>query len=105
MDREPELLARARRAAVAQLLGEVPRAAPSGAAGSLVGIGIGPKLVAGRPVEEASVRLYVARKLPSAAVAPGERLPDRLGELRTDVVEIGAVLARPARAALARGGR
>jgi hypothetical protein len=51
------------------------------------GVGIGPKIVMGQPVNEVSVRVYVARKAPQAAVPGCHRIPSDVDGIPIDVVE------------------
>ncbi len=56
---------------------------------NVVGVGIGRKLVRGRPTSRTAVRIYVERKLPRESVRPDYFLPKRIGGVPTDVVETG----------------
>lgn len=57
---------------------------------NVVGIGIGPKMRGGRQVAAESVRFYVERKFArDSDVPPDHLLPKTIGQLPTDVVEIG----------------
>ena len=50
-------------------------------------MGVGPKMVDGRPTEELAVRYYVARKLPRAELSSKDILPARISGIATDIVE------------------
>jgi hypothetical protein len=62
----------------------------------VVGVGVGPRLVAGRSTGEPAVRVYVEHKRPLAELAAEAILPSALGAFRVDVVETGRLSAAPA---------
>lgn len=51
------------------------------------GVGVGYKVVAGRRTDVIAVRVYVAKKLPKAALRPEEILPENLQGVPVDVIE------------------
>lgn len=53
----------------------------------LHGVGVGLKLVNGKPTREVCVRLYVLNKLPEARLARAIRLPAKMDGVPTDVIE------------------
>jgi hypothetical protein len=55
----------------------------------VAGVGIGDKYVKGKPVYQ-SVRVYVSTKQTPEDVTPRELIPRRIGNIDTDVVELGA---------------
>ena len=60
----------------------------------IVGLGVGEKISNGQPTGELSLRVYVERKLPKRAVAqpiPSAVTVPEVGELTTDVIELGHV--------------
>jgi hypothetical protein len=57
---------------------------------NVVGVGIGAKLVKGRPTADLSVTLLVRRKFPKAELTEPFRLPQKVNGFPTDVVETGA---------------
>jgi hypothetical protein len=99
----PDNLINAKADAVKRFLGAP--APPSGAAAfaavstpdvNVVGVGIGRKLVGGKPTQGHCVRFYVAHKLPKNVIPPKNMLPTRIGGVATDVVESGRFKAFPA---------
>lgn len=72
-------------------------------------VGVGRKVVSGKPTEELAVKIYVIQKLAPSAVPPRDLLPTQLEGIPCDVIESApaliqprrkaAVTARPARAA------
>lgn len=50
-------------------------------------VGLGPKLVEGRPDTVTAVRFYVLRKVPLWMLPPAERLPSDIGGIPTDIIE------------------
>lgn len=104
-DAIPDRLLRAKLAAATRLL----RAAPPRAAPGLVrravsvrpeenvvGVGIGLKLIDGRPTAIRAVRIYVVRKLARRAVPAEFLLPDAIEGVPTDVIEAGRFQPLPA---------
>jgi hypothetical protein len=92
----PVRLANAKRAAVEQFLSDsrppaVPRtwAVRAHPQHNIVGVGLGRKIRRGKPTRIYSVRIYVERKIPSAAIPQEFMLPRRIENVVTDVVETG----------------
>ncbi len=56
---------------------------------NVVGVGVGAKLVAGRPTRDPAVTIFVRRKFPPAELEEGYRLPREFGGFPTHVVETG----------------
>lgn len=61
---------------------------------NIVGVGVGRKLVKGRPVARPAVRLYVAHKLHPDLVPREHRLPPHIDGVETDVVQVGRLRAQ-----------
>lgn len=59
---------------------------------NVVGVGVGHKEVKGEPTEHLGVTVLVRRKLPPGHVPRGHLVPYRLGEVCTDVVEVGDLM-------------
>jgi hypothetical protein len=89
----PKYLEQAKQAALKALL-------PQGRPGDVVGIGIGKKLVKGKPTPTDCVRAYVLSKLDPGYIWPVGLVPPSFGDVPTDVIEIGR-LGRNGRAATA----
>ncbi len=104
-DRLPDRLLRAKESAAGQLLSREGAAAPAMRAlaalaeprHNVVGVGIGRKMVGGRPTARPAIRIYVERKVAPAALGPSTLLPREVGGVPTDVVQTGRFLALPAR--------
>jgi hypothetical protein len=66
---------------------------------NVVAIGIGHKLVKGKSTGDHSIRFYVERKIDKKVIPRNFRLPKRVGNVRTDVIETGrfVVLEPPQR--------
>jgi len=62
---------------------------------NIKGVGIGERVVAGWLTEETCITVYVAAKLPMEEVHESARVPEKVGGVRTDVVEIGEIDAFP----------
>jgi hypothetical protein len=62
---------------------------------NVTGVGIGAKIIKSRKTDRASVRFYVARKLPDKLVPKASRLPREIDGIETDVVELGRLHAQP----------
>ncbi len=62
---------------------------------NVVGVGLGHKIRRGEDTGELSVVVSVTQKKPLAALTPQDRVPQRLDDLRTDVVETGVLRAFP----------
>src|SRR5207237_9339155 len=60
---------------------------------NVVGIGIGRKIKRGPAMRAHSVRIYVERKIPKAAVPDRLLLPERIGGVMADVIETGRLRA------------
>jgi hypothetical protein len=50
-------------------------------------IGVGSKMVAGKPTRDLCIRIYVIQKLPRSLIAPHFHLPETLDGLPTDIIE------------------
>ncbi|WP_285907825.1 hypothetical protein [Pseudodesulfovibrio pelocollis] len=59
---------------------------------NVIGVGRGHKWVGGLATAEACIQVQVIEKLETAQLAEGDRIPDRFGDVRTDVVEVGHVV-------------
>src|SRR5262245_10186732 len=64
---------------------------PTGA--NVVGVGIGEKYVRGMKTGYQCVRVYVAQKPASYDLAPRQLIPARIGNIDTDVVDVGVPFA------------
>jgi hypothetical protein len=91
----PELF-RAKRSAVERFLkgsraGESPQAfaASSKPEQNVVGVGVGQKLVGGKPTGTLSIRIYVVSKLPPRVIPKKSLLPEKVGAVPVDVIEVG----------------
>lgn len=62
---------------------------------NVVGVGLGHKIRSGEDTGELSVVVSVTRKQPLSALPPGDRVPQVLDDIRTDVVETGILRALP----------
>ncbi len=60
---------------------------------NVVGVGVGFKETADGLTNDVAVVVNVAQKLPKAQLAESDKVPKKLGEIRTDVVETGRFLA------------
>jgi hypothetical protein len=60
---------------------------------NVVGIGIGRKIKRGRALRTLCVRIYVERKIPRQALPDHLLLPERIGRVITDVIEVGQLRA------------
>ncbi len=95
----PQQLLAAKENALANFFSVQPSAAFSALAAqshpehNVVGIGVGRKLVKGKPTAQHCVRFYVERKLAESAIPKQFLLPKRLGNVITDVVETGRLHA------------
>jgi len=61
---------------------------------NVVGVGVGRKMVKGRPTNRPCVRLYVIRKLDKRLISPGNILPTYIDGVETDVIETGKFRAQ-----------
>lgn len=97
----PEALRSAKQRAVDRILAG-PRAVPrrfinavsAHPQDNVVGVGIGRKMVKGKPTQRPCVRLYVIRKLDKRLIAPGNILPTHIDGVETDVIETGKFRAQ-----------
>ncbi len=71
---------------------------------NVVGVGIGAKLVKGKPTRKPSVRFYVRRKIGVGALARSMVLPGKIDGVATDVIETGTFRAQPGAAAAVPSG-
>lgn len=62
---------------------------------NVVGVGVGNKEVGGRPTDELAVVVLVESKVPEARLAGGEIVPKKVGDVATDVIEVGQLRALP----------
>jgi hypothetical protein len=64
-----------------------------------VGVGIGHTLVKGKSTGDHSIRFYVERKIDKKVIPKNFRLPKRVGNVETDIIETGrfVVLEAPQR--------
>lgn len=60
---------------------------------NVVGLAIGKKVVGGEETDELCLVVLVREKLPEAELAPRQRIPKRLNDVTTDVVEAGELEA------------
>ncbi len=60
---------------------------------NVVGVGVGKKIVGGQETDELCVTVFVRRKQPREALEARDVVPEKLGRVRTDVVETGEFLA------------
>ncbi len=60
---------------------------------NVVGLAIGKKVVGGVETEEPCVVVLVRKKLPEAELRPGDIVPRRVDDVKTDVVETGEIRA------------
>jgi hypothetical protein len=58
---------------------------------NVVGVGIGPKIVAGEESGRLVIRVYVRKKVPAEVLDAGQRIPAEVEGVPTDVVEVGEV--------------
>jgi hypothetical protein len=91
----PQSLTEAKASAVAAFLSteSIPElsalAARSDPKHNVVGVGLGHKMVRGKPTKELCVRFYVEKKLPKAALSRQHLLPDTVKGVPTDVIQSG----------------
>lgn len=69
---------------------------------NLVGFGVGEKVSGGRPTGEPALMALVTHKVDADLLADADRVPERFGDMQTDVLEVGFPVAL---AAPPRGGR
>ena len=60
---------------------------------NVVGVGVGYKIREGRITDEPAIMVYVTRKLPKQALRKEELVPEELDGIKTDVVEVGKIVA------------
>jgi hypothetical protein len=72
-------------------------AAVGGAAANVHAVGIGRKVVDGKPTRERAVRLYVVQKLPASLLSANALLPSEIHGIPTDVIESPPAFAAPRR--------
>ena len=61
---------------------------------NVVGVGVGPKLVAGKPSGVLAIRVYVRSKVAQDRLGEDERIPAELEGIPTDVIEQSELHAR-----------
>ncbi len=61
---------------------------------NVTALGIGPKMRHGAPTGQASIKVFVARKLPLEELAEDERIPEELEGIPTDVEFMAPLRAR-----------
>lgn len=61
---------------------------------NVVGVGVGKKVVAGEETDELCVVVFVRKKVSEADLRAGERVPNRINQVSTDVVETGDLVAQ-----------
>lgn len=72
-------------------------AAVASAGRNIHAIGVGSKMVAGKPTGDLCIRIYVIQKLPKSLIAPHFHLPEMLDGLTTDIVESSPTVLLAAR--------
>ncbi|MFH1912957.1 MAG: hypothetical protein ABIK45_01605 [Pseudomonadota bacterium] len=77
---------------VEAVLGEAVISLLGGRVKNVIGVGRGHKWVGGLATAEACIQVQVTQKVDATGLATGERIPDRIGDVRTDVVEVGHVV-------------
>src|SRR5258706_8894704 len=60
---------------------------------NVTGVGIGPKMVKGKMVEQECIRLYVERKVLPGAIPSEFMLPSSIEGVPTDIIETGRFIA------------
>lgn len=58
---------------------------------NVVGMGIGYKEVGGETTPVLAITVLVSKKVPVGALAPGQKVPGKVGEVPTDVIEVGDI--------------
>lgn len=58
---------------------------------NVVGVGVGHKMVGGESTGRVSLVVFVEKKVPAARMARGHVVPMKIGDVETDVIEIGRV--------------
>ncbi|MGQ9823833.1 MAG: hypothetical protein ACUVSK_02350 [Desulfotomaculales bacterium] len=58
---------------------------------NVVGVGVGHKMVGGQSTGRVSLVVFVEKKAPAAKLARGHLVPMKIGDVETDVIEIGRV--------------
>lgn len=99
----PDALLRAKQAIAAQFLAPAKAAFRAAAYAvstkpqhNVVGVGIGRKIIKGKPTTKQCVRIYVERKLEKGLIPKEFVLPTKLEGYATDVVQVGRFRALPA---------
>lgn len=99
----PEKLLHVKRVAAAELLSTTPAlprvtafAISTQPSHNVVGVGIGYKVMKGKPTTKRCIRLYVDRKIAKEAIPKDFLLPPRINGVPTDVIETGRFRALPA---------
>jgi hypothetical protein len=95
----------ARRLVVARTFRSRLREATRDVQSNVHAVGVGRKVVNGRPTSTLAVRLYVAQKLALSAIPPRDLLPASLDGIPCDVVEAAPAFIMPARVAARRAVR
>ena len=60
---------------------------------NVLGVGVGPKVVAGDPTDQMAIKVFVSRKVPVEELKPDECVPASLDGFPTDVEVMGAECA------------
>lgn len=60
---------------------------------NVIGVGVGPKIVDGKPAKAIAIKVYVQRKVTKEQLAEGECVPEELEGVPTDVEEMGPISA------------
>src|SRR5690242_19087112 len=55
----------------------------------VVGVALGPKIVAGKLTAEPAIQVFVHQKRGAHELPPGEAIPPLIDEIKTDVIESG----------------
>ena len=63
---------------------------------NIVGVGLGSKMVEGRPTNQVAVMVLVVRKLPASQVPAASFIPERVNGVPTDVHLFGSIRAQAA---------
>lgn len=60
---------------------------------NVCGVALGNKIKDGEELEETAISVLVNQKLPAAMLTRGDKVPSKLGDFKTDVVEVGELFA------------
>ena len=60
---------------------------------NVVALGVGPKVIDGRPTDVRAIRVFVSRKVPADQLKPEERIPAELDGVPVDVEEMAPLQA------------